>query len=121
MAADAVHMRRHGGTPRRDALQAVHSLQVLRHLAERSISHSKSHTLGTSARSNLNGPHPPENHRPIVNPSVRPDQVQGGGMMAVVLFLSLFRIWLLSLVLDFFWGGWGLLIVFVGSGPRCLF
>ena len=27
--------------------------------------------------------------------------------MAVVLFLSLFRIWLLSLVLDFFWGGWG--------------
>ena len=26
-------------------------------------------------------------------------------MTAVVLFLSLFRIWLLSLVLDFFWGG----------------
>ena len=29
MTADAVHARRHGGAPRRDALQAVHSLQVL--------------------------------------------------------------------------------------------
>ena len=86
MAADATHTRRRGGAPSRDALQ------VLRHLAERSISHSKSHTLGTSARSDLNGPHPPKNHRPIVNPSVRLDQVQGDGMTAVVLFLSLFRI-----------------------------
>ena len=34
MAADAAHVQHHGGTPRRDALQAVHSLQVLRHLAE---------------------------------------------------------------------------------------
>ena len=35
MAADAAHARRRGGAPRRDALHAVHSLQALRHLAER--------------------------------------------------------------------------------------
>ena len=34
MAANATHARRHGGAPCRDALQVVHSLQVLRHLAE---------------------------------------------------------------------------------------
>ena len=34
MAADAAYARRHGGVPCRDALQAIHSLQVLRHLVE---------------------------------------------------------------------------------------
>ena len=34
MTADAAHARRHGDTPRREALQAIHSLQVLGHLAE---------------------------------------------------------------------------------------
>ena len=33
--------------------------------------------------------HPPENHRLIVNPSARPDQVQGGGGTAAVSSLSL--------------------------------
>ena len=47
VATDAAHARRHGGVPRRDAFQAVHSLQVLRHLAEwRGLLHRLPHRDG---------------------------------------------------------------------------
>ena len=65
--------------------------------------------------------HPPENHQPIVNPSTRPDQVQGGGT-ATLSSLSLPLSHLAFVAsLGFFGGRRGLLIVFVGSGPRCLY
>ena len=72
--------------------------------------------------------HPPENHRPIVNPLARLDHVQGSGTTALSSLSLPFSYLAFVAGLGFFFKGGeggggrgGLLIVFVGSGPRCLF
>ena len=64
--------------------------------------------------------HPLENQCPIVNPSARPNQVQGDSTVTLSsLSLPLLH---LAFVAGLGFGGAGLLlIVFVRSGPQCLF